>query len=70
MCIAIPVRIISIEGPRATVEIGQNTQSILLTVDAKVGDWVLLHAGAAIGRVDEEFARQSLQLLTRINRAD
>lgn len=66
MCIAIPARIISIEGLRATVEVGQQTQCVLLTVEATVGDWVLLHAGAAIRRVDEEFARQSLKLLTRV----
>lgn len=64
MCIAIPARVVSIEGIRATVQVGDQIQSVLLMAEATAGDWVLLHAGAAIRRVDEEFAQRSLQLLS------
>ena len=68
MCLAIPVRILSIEGDEAEVELGGVVRrvSIALTPKARVGDYVLLHTGYAIGVVDEEEAEQTLKLLEEI----
>jgi hydrogenase expression/formation protein HypC len=65
MCLAVPVKIVSVEGNRATVEFAGNRRmaSLMLVPQAKVGDWVLLHAGFAITVLEEEDARESLRLL-------
>lgn len=65
MCLAIPARIESIEGDRATVNLaGTRAQVVIaLTPEAGVGDWVLVHAGYAITIVAEEDARETFALL-------
>ncbi len=68
MCLAIPVRVVSIEGDEAETEIAglRRRISIALTPEAKVGDYVLLHTGYAIGVVDEAEAEETLKLLEEI----
>lgn len=68
MCLAIPVKVISIAGDEAEIDIGgvKRTVSVVLTPEAKVGDYVLLHTGYAIGVVDEAEAEETLKLLEEI----
>jgi len=68
MCLAVPVRIVSIEGDEAETEIAEVRRrvSIALTPEVKVGDYVLLHTGYAIGIVDEAEAKETLKLLEEI----
>jgi hydrogenase expression/formation protein HypC len=68
MCLAVPVEITSIAGDQAEVDIGgvKRTVSIVLTPEAKVGDYVLLHTGYAINILDEQEAKETLQLLQRL----
>ncbi len=68
MCLAIPVLIRKIEGTRAEVEIGgvKRTISLALTPEARINDYVLVHAGYAIGTLDEEEAKESLKLLEQM----
>lgn len=68
MCLAVPVRIVSIEGDEAETEIAgvRRRVSIVLTPEVKVGDYVLLHTGYAIGIVDEAEAKETLKLLEEI----
>lgn len=69
MCLAIPSQIISIENTRAVVDVGgaRRDVSILLLPDAvNVGDYVLVHAGFAIQKIDEEAAKESYRLLEMI----
>ena len=65
MCLAIPVQIQEIEGPAAVVEIGgvKRKVSLALTPEATIGQYVLIHAGYAIGVLDEDEARETLKLL-------
>ena len=65
MCLAIPVLIREIEGPEAVVEIGgvKRKISLALTPEAMVGQYVLIHAGYAIGALDEDEAQETLKLL-------
>ena len=65
MCLAIPVLIQEIEGQEAVVEIGgvKRKVSLALTPETKVGQSVLIHAGYAIGVLDEEEAQETLKLL-------
>jgi hydrogenase expression/formation protein HypC len=68
MCLAVPVRIVSIDGDEAETEIAgvRRRASIALTPEARVGDYVLLHTGYAIGVVDEAEAEETLKLLEEI----
>ena len=70
MCLAVPVRIVSIDEREAETEIAgvRRRVSIALTPEAKVGDYVLLHTGYAIGVVDEAEAEETLKLLEEIAR--
>jgi hydrogenase expression/formation protein HypC len=65
MCLAVPVLIQTVEGAQAVVELGgvKRTISLMLTPEAEVGNYVLVHAGYAIGIVDEEEAKETLHLL-------
>jgi hydrogenase expression/formation protein HypC len=65
MCLAIPSKIIGIENQVATIDVDgvQRKTSLLLLEDARVGDYVIVHAGFAIHKIDEAEAMESLKLL-------
>ena len=69
MCLAIPARIIELEGDKAIVNAMGNRFKAKTTLlpDAKLGDLVLVHAGFAISEVDEEEAKKTWQLISEIN---
>ena len=68
MCLGIPAKIIKIENEMGTIDMEgtQKEVSLLLQQDAKVGDYVVVHAGFAIRKIDEEEALDSLEFLRRI----
>jgi hydrogenase expression/formation protein HypC len=68
MCLAVPVRITSIEGKEAEAEVGGITRriSLWLTPEAEVGDYALVHTGYAINILDQEQAEETLRLLREI----
>lgn len=68
MCLAIPAKVISIEGSNAlvTIEDVEYKASLMLLDDVKPGDFVMLHAGFAIEKVDAEEAAETLRLLNEI----
>ena len=70
MCLAIPVQIKSINGTEAQVEIGGITRktSLILTPEAKVGDYVLLHAGYAINILDRAQAEETLAIFAEMSK--
>lgn len=65
MCLAIPSRITKIENNMATIDVEgiQREASLLLLEDARVGDYVIVHAGFAIQKLDEAAAQETLDLL-------
>ena len=65
VCLAAPFKVVSLKGDMAEVELNGITQRIstALTPEAKIGDWVLVHAGFAIHTVDEEDAQETLSIL-------
>ena len=78
MCLAIPGQVVEVvdEGNRlAKVEVGgvrRNVNVGLLDGDdggVGPGDWVLIHVGFALSKVDEEEARTTLELLQRMGEA-
>jgi hydrogenase expression/formation protein HypC len=72
MCLAVPVKVVFIEGNEADVEIGgvKRRVSIILTPEAKVGDYVLLHTGYAINVIDEAEAQETLKILEEMASLD
>lgn len=63
MCLAVPSKIIEINDQIAKVDVDGviRETSLMLMEDAKVGDYVIVHAGFAINKVDEEAALQTLK---------
>ena len=70
MCLAVPVRIKSINGTEAEVEISGITRktNLMLTPEAKVGDYVLLHAGYAINIIDQAEAEETLAIFAEMSK--
>ncbi len=65
MCLAIPMKLIKRDEFEGTVELDgiRRSISMMLLPEAEVGDHVLVHAGYAIGTVNEEEAAKTLELL-------
>lgn len=57
--------ITAINGPIATIDVDgvRREVSLMLLEDAEIGDYVIVHAGFAIQKLEEEAAQESLQLL-------
>jgi hydrogenase expression/formation protein HypC len=72
MCLAIPGEVLSIERNEdmlyADVRFGGVRRRVCLecTPDVRIGEYVLVHAGLAIQRVDEEEARRTLEYLREL----
>ena len=66
MCLAIPGKIIEIDtkNEHATIEYGEGTarKANVTLVNAKIGDYVLVHAGFAIEVLDKKEAKETLKL--------
>jgi len=71
MCLAIPARVIQLEEGLGLVELGGVVReaSFMLLPDAQVGDYVLLHAGYALQKVDEAEAEETIRLLAEFAEA-
>ncbi len=72
MCLAIPVRVMAVQdGASATVDLGgvQKDISTALLEDLLVGDYVILHAGFALSRLDPDEAERTLALLEELETA-
>jgi hydrogenase expression/formation protein HypC len=71
MCLAIPMLILEKSGNDAVVESGGVRKNVRLDLleTAGIGDYVLIHAGYAIEKLDEEEALETLELIRRVYRA-
>ncbi|MFC1763658.1 HypC/HybG/HupF family hydrogenase formation chaperone [Planctomycetota bacterium] len=67
MCLAVPARIVEMQDDRAVVDAMGNRWKARTTLlpDVGVGDLVLVHAGFAISKVDEEDAKKTWELLAQ-----
>ncbi len=65
MCLAIPSKITEIKNDMAVIDADgvRRQASLLLLEDAQVGDYVIVHAGFAIQKIDEAAAMETLKLL-------
>jgi len=65
MCLAIPSKVVKIKDNVATIDVDgvRREASLLLLEDVMVGDYVIVHAGFAINKINEEHAMESLNLM-------
>jgi hydrogenase expression/formation protein HypC len=65
MCLAIPSKIVKIQDNMGIIDVEgvQKEVSLLLIEDPGVGDYVIVHAGFAIQKIDEAEAEESLKIL-------
>lgn len=75
MCLGIPGKVISIEDNPLGVRMGKvsfggivKEVCLAYTPEAQVGDYVIVHVGFAISRLDEEEAQQTLEALAELER--
>ncbi len=68
MCLAVPMRVVTIDGEVAICEIdGVRREASLMMVDGvEVNDYVLIHAGFAIERLDEDEAEETLRQMREV----
>lgn len=69
MCLGVPMRIISREGDNIVAEVDgvrKEASVMLLDEELAVGDYVIVHAGFAISRLDQEYAEETLRMMKEI----
>lgn len=69
MCLAIPSKIVSIDDAMATVDVfgaRKEISLLLLSEPAEIGEYVLVHAGFAIQKMDYDAAQESLRLIRQM----
>ena len=68
MCLSIPAKVMSIDGEMAIVSMGgtEYNASLQMVDDVKVGDYILLHTGFAIQKIDEEEAKEIFKLFEEL----
>lgn len=71
MCLAVPLKIISIDGKEAIAQIDGLSRKIRVDFvpDVKIGNYVLVHAGFAIEKIDEELAMENLKIIREVEDA-
>jgi hydrogenase expression/formation protein HypC len=71
MCLAVPGKVIAIDGALAKVEIEGNVREagIRLVPEVKLGDYVLVHAGFVVEIVDQEAAEETLAIFREVLKA-
>lgn len=68
MCLAVPAKVLEVKGDIAKVDFGQGIvrEVNVMLVEARVGEYVLVHAGYAIQVIDREAAEETLRLWNEI----
>ena len=68
MCLAVPMKLIERRETVGVAEVDgiRREVSLLLQPDARLGEYVLVHAGYVIGKVDEAEARTTLEMLRQV----
>lgn len=71
MCLAIPMKVVELDGREAVAEAGGIRKKVRLDLidDVGIGDFVLIHTGYAIEKLDPDEARETLELLRQVFRA-
>lgn len=70
MCLGIPLKITSIDGKEGTGELNGIKRKIRIDLieDLNIGDYVMVHAGFAIEKIDEADAKETLDIVNELER--
>lgn len=70
MCLAIPAKLVEIDGQKGKVDIGgvKSEIGLMLVDDVKVGDYLIIHAGYALEKLNEEEAKKRLEIFEEMAR--
>jgi hydrogenase expression/formation protein HypC len=69
MCLGVPMKIISKDGDTVVAEVDgvqKEANVMLLGEEVGIGDYVIVHAGFAISRLDVEYAEETIRLMREI----
>jgi len=68
MCLAIPAKIIEIKNEIGTIDMDgvKSKVSLILLEDPQIGEYIIVHAGFGINKIDETSAEESLKILRQI----
>jgi len=68
MCLAVPMKLVTIEGNKGLVELSGVKKEISLTLlkDVEIGDYLIIHAGFAIEKLNEKEAKKTLEIWEEI----
>lgn len=68
MCLSVPAEVLSINGDRSRVSVGgvEYNAGLQLVEDVSVGDFILIHSGYAIQKIDKEEAEKTFELFNSI----
>jgi len=73
MCLAIPYKVLDVKGnSRAEIEVAgaRHEVSLRLFPEVEVGDWVLVHLGSVVARIEEDEAGEIIRLYHEIAEAE
>jgi hydrogenase expression/formation protein HypC len=69
MCLGVPMKILSKDGDSIVAEVDgvqREASVMLLGEDVTVGDYVIVHAGFAISKLDEEYAQETIRMMREV----
>ncbi len=69
MCLGVPMKIVSREGDTVIAEVDgvqKEANVMLLGEEVAVGDYVIVHAGFAISKLDEEYAEETIRMMREV----
>ena len=69
MCLGVPMKIVSKDGDTVIAEVDgvqKEANVMLLGEEVTVGDYIIVHAGFAISRLDEEYAEETIRMMREV----
>ena len=69
MCVGVPMQVVSIDGDAIVAEVDgvrRSASLMMLADEVEVGDFLIIHAGFAISKLDEDEARETLQMMREV----
>jgi len=69
MCVGVPMQVVSIDGDAIVAEVDgvrRHASLMMLGDEVRLGDFLIIHAGFAISKLDEEEARETIRLMKEV----
>lgn len=69
MCVGVPMQVVTIDGDDIVAEVDgvrRSASLMMLGDEVKIGDFLIIHAGFAISKLDEEEARETIRLMKEV----